>query len=173
MNMNLGKLQEIVRDREAWRAAVHGVTKSRTWLGDWTTTTVIRVKFKLQAYFLLPVCLLPPQTTLHSLCAPRPPHCSQDADSVLTPGLDIHAVSYLGCAAWKPFLEEGSGLIVVILNLMPWFKGYKGMRRDTRWLPSTPQAIIRCTNSEKVLLSLSLNALAHKMGKTFKALCEH
>ena len=27
------------------------------------------------------------------------PHCSQDADSVLTPGLDIHAVSYLGCAA--------------------------------------------------------------------------
>ena len=30
MNMNLGKLQEIVKDREAWRAAVHGVTKSRT-----------------------------------------------------------------------------------------------------------------------------------------------
>ena len=29
-NMNLGKLQEIVRDREAWRAAVHGVTESRT-----------------------------------------------------------------------------------------------------------------------------------------------
>ena len=34
INMNLGKLQEIVRDREAWRAAVHGVTKSRTLLGD-------------------------------------------------------------------------------------------------------------------------------------------
>jgi len=30
MNMNLGKLQEMVRDREAWRAAVHGVTKSQT-----------------------------------------------------------------------------------------------------------------------------------------------
>ena len=30
MDMNLGKLQEIVRDREAWRAAVHEVTKSRT-----------------------------------------------------------------------------------------------------------------------------------------------
>ena len=29
-NMNLGKLQEMVRDREAWRAAVHGVVKSRT-----------------------------------------------------------------------------------------------------------------------------------------------
>jgi len=30
MDMNLGKLQEMVRDREAWRATVHGVTKSQT-----------------------------------------------------------------------------------------------------------------------------------------------
>ena len=34
MNMNLGKFQEMVRDREAWRAAVHGVAKSWTQLGD-------------------------------------------------------------------------------------------------------------------------------------------
>ena len=34
MNMNLDKSQKVVRDREAWRAAVHGVTKSRTRLGD-------------------------------------------------------------------------------------------------------------------------------------------
>ena len=34
MNMNLGKLREMVRDREAWHAAVHGVTKSRTQPGD-------------------------------------------------------------------------------------------------------------------------------------------
>ena len=36
MDMNLSKLQETVKDREAWRATVHGVTKSWTWLSDWT-----------------------------------------------------------------------------------------------------------------------------------------
>ena len=34
MNMNLGKLQETVRDREAWQATVHGVAQSQTQLGD-------------------------------------------------------------------------------------------------------------------------------------------
>ena len=34
MDMKLGKFGEMVRDREAWRAAVHGVTKCRTRLGD-------------------------------------------------------------------------------------------------------------------------------------------
>ena len=34
MNMNLGKLREMVRDREAWRAAVYGVAKSQTQLGN-------------------------------------------------------------------------------------------------------------------------------------------
>ena len=38
MNMNLGKLWEMVRDMEAWRAAVHGIAKSQTRRDNWTTT---------------------------------------------------------------------------------------------------------------------------------------
>ena len=37
MDMSLSKLQEIVKDREAWHAIVHGVTKSRTQMSDQTT----------------------------------------------------------------------------------------------------------------------------------------
>ena len=40
MDMNLGKLWEMVRDREAWRATVHGVMKNQTQFGDWTNTRV-------------------------------------------------------------------------------------------------------------------------------------
>ena len=36
MNLSLSKLQELVMDREAWHAVIHGVTKSQTWLSEWT-----------------------------------------------------------------------------------------------------------------------------------------
>ena len=50
--MNLSKLQELVKDREAWRAAVYGVTKNRIWLSDW-----IELKEKLIIAMMITIAI--------------------------------------------------------------------------------------------------------------------
>ena len=45
MDMSLSRPWEMLKDREAWCATVHGVMKSWTWLIDWTTTTLFTVYF--------------------------------------------------------------------------------------------------------------------------------
>ena len=53
MNVSLSELREMVMDREAWRAAIHGVAKSRTWLSDWTELNWVDAYWLHRALFRL------------------------------------------------------------------------------------------------------------------------
>ena len=61
MHMSLSKCWEMVKDREAWCATVHGVARTQTWLSDWTTTIALYgyTTFCLSIYSLMVIWIFP------------------------------------------------------------------------------------------------------------------
>ena len=98
IDLNLSKLQEIVKDRGAWCAAAYGITKSQTWLRDWTTTMIFTF-YWLHSLVAQMVKNLPAkqETWVWSLSQEDP----------LEKGMAIHC----SILAWRiPWIEEPGGL---------------------------------------------------------------
>ena len=126
VDMSLSKLQEIVKDREAWHAAVHGIAKSRTWLSNWThntqdqniseemgqcfnTTTTTTTK-SLQSCPTLwdPIDCNPPGFSVHGILQART--------------LAWVAISFSNAWKWKVKVKS---LIRVQLPATPWTAAYQ------------------------------------------------
>ena len=76
MNLTLTKLQELMMDGKVWCAAVHGITKSQTWLRDWTELIVLSptwYEFSMIFDVFIAIKLLPWSHFLH---CPKSPSCS-------------------------------------------------------------------------------------------------
>ena len=58
IDMNLSKLQQVVKDRETWHVVVHGVTESQTLLSDWTSYTTIKYSKECITEELCAVCFV-------------------------------------------------------------------------------------------------------------------
>ena len=98
MDMSLSELQELVIDREAWRAAIHGVTKSQTWLSNWTELNMgfffLFLKFSVwkivNIFNSTWVCAISLQLC-QALCDPM--DCS-------LPGSSVHGISQARIQEW-------------------------------------------------------------------------
>ena len=120
MDMDLGRLWEMVRDREPWCAAAHGVTKSQTWLSNWTATAIIFQPYKNGSQG--PLENLAKDLSLHhleldiSLTCTRP---RQRIRPIQSNTYQLHSVSMSPFSTLQPILDPSWS----ILNGNPYLPG--------------------------------------------------
>ena len=96
VDVGLNRLWEMVIDREAWQAAVHGVVKSRAWLSNWTELIYIYIYTHTHIYLRLTYCLI--KNVLSICCVPCVRPCSRWVISTLYSCGEVEMNGK--CSAW-------------------------------------------------------------------------
>ena len=109
---SLSELQEMVMDREAWRAVIHGVSKSQTQLSNWT---VLNCTVKLYLQILVYVCM---HAKLLQLCLTL-----RDPVSCSSPNSSVHEILQASILEWVALLQgifPTQGLNPYLISLLRW-----------------------------------------------------
>ena len=122
MEMNLGKLWETVRDREAWRAIVHGIVKSQTRLSNWTTTTS-----KTQCFWVLTFLSMKHPDPCGAVVKNLPVNAGDSRDSGLNPGLGRSTREENGNPLQYSCLENS-------MDRGAWWATVHGVTKSRTWL---------------------------------------